>query len=46
LLRKGLITAKVAKNAKIRKGFSLKFLCDFFATLAFFAVEIAFRNKN
>jgi hypothetical protein len=41
-----LITAKSAKIAKVRKGFSLKLLCDFFVLLAALAVEIGFRNKH
>jgi hypothetical protein len=46
LLRKRLTTAKRAKIAKLRAAFSPVFLCDSFARLASFAVEIAFRNKN
>jgi len=42
-------TAKVAKDAKFRKGFSLKFLCDFFALfgnpLGALAVIRPFRHK-
>nr|AGC72822.1 hypothetical protein [uncultured bacterium A1Q1_fos_485] len=48
--RKGLITAKVAKHAKFREGFSLKFLCAFCALfgnpLGALAVEIALRHRN